>query len=271
MVKDNIPSALFFEDDADWDVNIKSQLLEYAKGSQIITGGTPLRGEKVDFRQLQDQGAPIGSPYGDDWDLLWLGHCGMSNEAKANQTYYVQENDPTSTPKQHRIGWTPNLSPFSDLPESSRYIFETGFGARCTAAYALSQRGARRLLYHQTLGRRATTSDRAVNRLCGGFMAARCLTSWPAIVGSFRPAGPKSRDSDRDGAGDKIRKDAESLGIAYSVRLNAERLLRGETVVKHQWPDLATQPELDLDKPNNIPEGYPVYITSDQYVEKLAT
>ncbi|KAH8888940.1 hypothetical protein GQ53DRAFT_870612 [Thozetella sp. PMI_491] len=54
-------TALVMEDDNDWDIMIKEQMSLVA----------PM------IRQLSnDSNLGSRSPYGDSWDLLWLGHCG---------------------------------------------------------------------------------------------------------------------------------------------------------------------------------------------------
>ena len=52
-MKERTPSALIMEDDADWDVLLKPQLVEFAHGTRY------LQGVKVQTTQ---------SPYGDDWN-----------------------------------------------------------------------------------------------------------------------------------------------------------------------------------------------------------
>lgn len=85
------------EDDADWDVRIRDQLNDLAKASYALTqplAGTegneyadvtypkPLEGSPpsvpdFEFDSLPATVEPLISPYGDEWDVLWLGHCGM--------------------------------------------------------------------------------------------------------------------------------------------------------------------------------------------------
>lgn len=59
VVKNKLESAIIFEDDADWDVSLRYQLVQYAKASRYI-----LR-----------QNGTSSSPYGDGWDVLTIGHC----------------------------------------------------------------------------------------------------------------------------------------------------------------------------------------------------
>jgi hypothetical protein len=96
-VRRNLSSALIFEDDADWDVRLRDQLRNFALSSRALT--QPLAGVEpftyadatyphpsdtspaslndFAFDSLPATVAPASSPYGDEWDVLWLGHCGM--------------------------------------------------------------------------------------------------------------------------------------------------------------------------------------------------
>ena len=72
MVYERISTAILFEDDADWDVNLHTQLEQFAQGSRYITSSWS--GSKE--LKSKASGGDANSPYGEDWDLLWLGHCG---------------------------------------------------------------------------------------------------------------------------------------------------------------------------------------------------
>jgi hypothetical protein len=58
MVHNHVSSVLIFEGDSDWDIGLRAQMLEFAKGSRYVAG---------------EEETNTLSPYGDDWDLLWLG------------------------------------------------------------------------------------------------------------------------------------------------------------------------------------------------------
>jgi hypothetical protein len=98
MIRENIATALIFEDDADWDVNIKAQLVEFARGTRYILE--------------QETKSPV-SPYGDGWDVLWLGNCGTKNREDKDQRYWVVHNDPTAIPQTlwQYARRQPNLTP----------------------------------------------------------------------------------------------------------------------------------------------------------------
>ena len=81
-----------FEDDADWDVVLKSQLARFARGSiwLLNTGSTHV--------------PQVDSPYGPGWDLLWLGHCGDTNDPQDRRSSVIPR-DPTVEPTTiHRYG-----------------------------------------------------------------------------------------------------------------------------------------------------------------------
>ncbi len=134
IVDNRLTTALVMEDDTDWDVDFRSQLENFALGSQVLAniprGHTP------------------HSPYGDDWDLLWLGHCG-NQPVPGDERRVLIENDPTVTPFTHRTN-------FVEVPDMGRHdninrIVYSNIGGTCTYAYALSYRGAQKVLFHLSM------------------------------------------------------------------------------------------------------------------------
>jgi hypothetical protein len=252
-VKEQIPSALIMEDDADWDVMLKSQLVEFAHGT----------------RYLQDlHGKLTNSPYGDDWDLLWLGHCGTRNREKDDQRYYVVQDDPTAVP-QNLWGYPrrqPNLTPSTLSGNHTRVVYEPVRGL-CMFGYALSLRGAQRLLYHQSMKGNAAVSDRALQRICNGrFMGFKCFAPYPTLIGTHKAAGTTAKDSDREDtakANGGFRDVAVTGQIVYSTRLNLDRLMGGQKFVESQWPKDSRLPEIDPSM--DLPRGRGVFVTADQY------
>ena len=85
MVHEGISSALILESDADWDVMLRQQLQEFARGCRYLQGYT----EETETH----------SPYGDKWDLHWVGHCGMVADTSTSQEYWVIEDEPTVIPR----------------------------------------------------------------------------------------------------------------------------------------------------------------------------
>lgn len=254
MVRENIQTALILEDDADWDISLKKQLYEFAKGSRALQ-----------FNETTSQSTPL-SPYGDDWDILWLGHCEASNLWDQDGKYYIIPDDPTVPPREHMRGGGPNRSAPSLSANRTRMIFES-VGGRCTAAYALSARGARTLLYIQSLTV-AHSIDRGLSRMCSSKkLLFKCISPWPALIGGFRDKGDTSKDSDRVSVKGTVREVAETDNVQYSVRLNVERLVLGKGPYKPQWPQSQSGETWgDVTDDLVIPEGHLEFLTKDQFV-----
>ena len=134
IVENRLGSALIVEDDVDWDVRIKSQLTSFAIGTHTLYNSvfTP---------------AAV-SPYGDDWDVLWLGHCMEASQLpeepawRANRVILPPD---ASVPQRHYLKGHDQdlLEPY----DNHTRMIHFSAGPVCTYAYALSQKGARKALY----------------------------------------------------------------------------------------------------------------------------
>lgn len=214
------------EDDSDWDVSIKTQLQSFAFA----------------VRALQDTPkAHTASPYGDDWDILWLGHCGV--ECKTHQPYHFTPNDPTIPASIRFLPYWRDPPPI-ERPENMRLTCTANDGV-CSLLYAVSYRGAQRILASLSVNPSGLAEeidigsqfDVSLGRMCGhGYL--RCFTTFPALTGSFRSAGVAAKASDiHTEEGDAV--GFESRGVVYSTMLNINRLLRGEKTVRATWEDAA--------------------------------
>jgi len=252
------------EDDADWDVTIKSQLVEFAKGARFL--------QETSLKSTNGgAGSGMNSPYGDDWDLLWLGHCGTRNREEEDQNYYVIHDDPTAISQPY---WSyprrqPNLTPPALRGSNSnftRVVYEPIRGL-CMFGYALSLRGAQKLLYHQTIAGPARVSDKALQRICTDrFMDFKCIAPYPTLIGSHKGAGLTAKDSDRENTAANyggFRDKAETIGIVYSARINMANLLAGGKKIESQWPNNTMLAEID--RAYEVPKGRGVYVTKDEY------
>ncbi|EKG11920.1 hypothetical protein MPH_10964 [Macrophomina phaseolina MS6] len=114
----NFSSALIMEDDADWDVKIHEQAALVAEAVRNLT--VP----KTETREW---------PWGEDWDVIWLGHCGErlpyededdagdvieeeSGEAEQNESLEVKVKAPTTAEKkmERRSPLPPGMVPGED-------------------------------------------------------------------------------------------------------------------------------------------------------------
>ncbi|KAJ6106419.1 hypothetical protein N7512_009936 [Penicillium capsulatum] len=228
IVKRKLNSALLLEDDADWDISIKAQLQNFARATRALQR-TPLN-----FTE---------SPYGHDWDLLWLGHCGLA--CQHDQPHYTTPNDPTVV--------TPDGLPYYhhgvddyNRPDHTRLVC-TVANAACTFSYALSYRGAQKILAALSVNPsgiidQVNTNDQidiVLGRMCkSNFL--RCYGAFPGIIGGYMSAGLSSKGTDQSGKDANAHMaPATSQGIMYSTMLNIKRILRGERTVEATSPDAA--------------------------------
>lgn len=212
------------EDDADWDVTIKAQLQSFA----------------IAVRALQEVGdADTDSPYGDNWDILWLGHCGL--ECKTHLPVFLTPEDPTILPPHHFLPYWRDPPPI-DKPDHTRLTCAAGDGV-CSIVYAVSYRGAQRILSALSVNPSGIAEqidigaqyDVSLGRMCGsGYL--QCFAPYPSLTGGYQPAGLTSKVSDVHDE-DGTREETTSSGVMYSTMLNINRILRGEDTVRSTWED----------------------------------
>jgi GR25 family glycosyltransferase involved in LPS biosynthesis len=163
MVSSGIETALILEDDVDFDVTIKSQMLKLSAAAQQFTNTS------------QDT-----SPYGSAWDVLWLGHCGESwNRARSS----LQYPDSSRVPQNRYRGW--QETSFGAIRDDHRLV-QWSSGPTCTYAYAVTLDGAKRILKLASKGR-STAFDIELSGLCV-FGKLKCVTVMPPLFVQYVPA-----------------------------------------------------------------------------------
>ncbi|KAF2637977.1 hypothetical protein P280DRAFT_405620 [Massarina eburnea CBS 473.64] len=218
------------------------------------------------------------SPYGDPstWDILWIGHCGAgfprhppspkNPPTTPANTILISTNDAT-VPSPHHLKAHPfqgTLDPLAlALPPHTRIFHRATGGTLCTVAYAVSQRGARRLLHQFGVKGWNGIFDAEMGRWCAGEdpdmgadasppsqsegkegkkkgMERVCLTSQPPI---FAHHHPLEGESDIGGLGGGYARKFETKYLRLSVRMNLERIVQGVEggVLVDQWPDVGGQ------------------------------
>lgn len=221
---------MLFEDDADWDISFKTQLEHFAAGSRALSNHT-----STDKPH---------SPYGDGWDLLWLGHCGIVRHDKDSRTFIV-DNDPSTPPPNHRVTFGSDGVDMTSYSNSSRVVFQSG-GGLCVYAYALSFRGAQKMLLTHHTKNKYKPFDLALHFMCKDDPDFKCLAVFPQIVDSHKAAGAVDRDSDIADLSEnkEIRKKGYTFNIVRSVRINLKKLVlgKGGEDMDLQWDD---QPPVD--------------------------
>ncbi|KAI9374715.1 hypothetical protein BJX61DRAFT_540519 [Aspergillus egyptiacus] len=244
VLQNSHTTALILEDDADWDVSLKHQLREFARGIRHLN---------------HEQSAPQDSPYGTNWDILWIGGC-ASSPASNETTFFAIPDDPTVPSVDVRDGWGGPLddwkAQYPNLPvETTRFVYRAEMGC-CTYGYAVTQQGARRILAALSLDRLDGAVDNAMSDLCAGAGSSsdrrrrlRCFAPFPNLIGTYRAAGPASRDSDINGVSEEYYHGAEAWNLVFSTRLNIHRLVGGERSVysQHRNKRTGSITELELE------------------------
>ncbi|MCJ1248345.1 hypothetical protein MMC30_005562 [Trapelia coarctata] len=238
VVHNNYTSALIVEDDVDWDVRLKTLLKDFALSSQALTQSPT----DVAFHNLPLLPLPRISPYGDDWDLLWLGHCGMALPTTGAKAVHYNDSSVPEPQYLHSYMMS-DPTPLGEYPSHTRIVMREVSDPVCSLAYAVSQSGARKILY--TLGLKTFDGpfDLMLRAWCEGLNGNEsngrqvCLGVLPQLFDHHRRKGPKNWDSDIEDHGAEYREKPETLNIRWSVRMNMERILRGATEYEDQWPD----------------------------------
>lgn len=271
IVVRNLSTALILEDDVDWDIRIRNQLHSFNQAARRLPSLTQAADQELrdlppafeDIRQSpqelakrssiplrsRDIFATMSDPFA-NWDVLWLGHCGAELPAPSaiHPNRLMLLNDPTVPDTEHvRLrGSAPKDAIAKLYPANTRIYHRTSNSTLCTLAYAVTQRGARKILYE--LGIRELTQgfDFALSDFCAGStrqpgttLASEkdverrldCLTVQPPIFSHYW--GEKG-NSDIQGTGVGGRPDVGSRYIIRSVRGNLGGLVQGGEVFE-QW------------------------------------
>ncbi|ETN44728.1 uncharacterized protein HMPREF1541_10398 [Cyphellophora europaea CBS 101466] len=240
IVQHNISTALIFEDDIDWDIRLKSQLQNFAVASDAFLGSQDRAGDIPITLLPSRQHVPTMSPYGDGWDILWLGHC--EQYILDEGPHIIQTDDPTAAAVKHNFFWDGfHPSDMKAYPDHSRAVFRSRQGV-CSFAYAVSQKGAQKLLYQMSQNDFSAAYDLMLSKFCDGSQSEEkrgprmCLSVLPTLFDTYLPRGDMHGDSEINGNVQGHRDQGWSPSIRWSVRVNMERLLEGGDVVD-QWPD----------------------------------
>lgn len=145
------------------------------------------------------------SPYGDAWDILWLGEC--------------------ATPP-----GPPNSQIFPGAGDQQHWVFPTSGGMACLYGYAVTQRSARMLM--GWLLDVDEPVDFAYGKSCAD---PRCITVWPELIGSHKSAGSLSRDSSTSNHTGQAREKGETRNVVNSAILDMLKRM-GPSPNLRKWP-----------------------------------
>lgn len=246
IVNERQGSAIIMEDDADWDVAIKTQLQSFALAVRSLQGKTT--------------NEPTASPYGDDWDILWLAHCGI--ECRTDIPFFLTPNDPTILPPHHFLPYWREPPPVG-RPDHTRLTCSTSDGV-CSIAYAVSYRGAQKILAALSVNPSGIAEeidigaqfDVSLGRMCGnGYL--KCFAPYPSLMGGY------IKTSDIHSPEEASREKPSSYGVMYSTMMNIRRILSGDVTVQSNWDDAA----VPIVNPDDIPVLGGIIQTLDDKVD----
>lgn len=150
-------TALIMEDDADWDINLKEQM-------QLVA---PM------IRELTTATSNSSSPYGDSWDILWLGHSGDPIDFKEGRfKATIDQTLPESTIYRHVYGGR------SYFPPKLRVVHYS-VAPLCTFAYAVTRAAALKI-YALSRGGQDRIITMMLRKWCTHGML-RCVTVNPEL------------------------------------------------------------------------------------------
>lgn len=217
---ERINTALLTESDVDWDPRIRDQLSLFAVASANTSNTSPDSRALLSYIPFDNQSDEHISPYGDDWDLLWIGHNGAYGNTFHSYT------DPTAPPYDKEFeDMTPNVHgsiefDHSARQEDERLAFYPQFGVG-TQGYAISLWGAMKLVaLSEKMDREV---DVWIARRCADG-SIKCISVWPQILADSQ--SPTNMGVPDDGLlSDEVK---GGRTIQYSTRKNVDALREGK-------------------------------------------
>ncbi|KAK9466980.1 hypothetical protein V1512DRAFT_262819 [Lipomyces arxii] len=186
FLQSGLETALILEDDVDFDVHIHDIFRRMSMQMQR----NPIRVEPPTLHEKST------APYGLDWDMIYVGHCSDYSN-KDRRDLAIVFDDPAAPPRSNMIGsFIGQLEEFgvrgSDI--GKKRVVAPSFGPVCTAGYAITRRGAQRLLLNFSyLGLDAAIDIDILRKLQAGKLRGYTVT--PNVFAPWRVDGLKDSDN----------------------------------------------------------------------------
>ncbi|KAI1779640.1 hypothetical protein F4818DRAFT_148255 [Hypoxylon cercidicola] len=165
VIASDLETALVVEDDVDWDVRIKAQTTLVSDNVRAYPG--------VDESD--------STPFGINWDVLWLGHCGSSivDEMPPPRVFAGASRCETEL----YSGWS-KLFLRDRLVEGHRQV-QASFLDVCAFGHGVKKRGARKMVSYLSDGA-DEAFDVALSRYCKEG-ELKCLVVNPQLFNHYEP------------------------------------------------------------------------------------
>ena len=165
--------------------------------------------------------------------MLWLGHCHDTIPKDDNRTYLIENDISIPQPKYLHMN-NPEL--MDNFPNHTRIVHMVG-SPICTFAYAVSFRGAQKILYGLSVKELRGIFDNALSWWCSDHSQnSVCIDAHPSYFYQHRAAGASGKNSDINEGLPPMKK-GETYNIRWSTRLNLEKLVTAATDYEDSYPD----------------------------------
>ncbi|KAH8647245.1 hypothetical protein BX600DRAFT_518521 [Xylariales sp. PMI_506] len=174
VITSEVETAFIVEDDVDWDLRLKGQM-------QLISDNVR------DYTAVPDED---GAPYGTNWDILWLGHCGSAIEDFMPPPRVFPDESRCETDLYS--GWSKHYLR-EKLPEGHRQV-QGSYVTVCTFGYGVTKAGARKALELLSQGG-DEAFDVSLSAQCRSG-ALKCLVVNPQVFNHYEPPAQQGYTSD---------------------------------------------------------------------------
>lgn len=138
-------------------------------------------------------------PYGRDWDVIWLGHCGTelpppsyassASMAPSQDRLMLASDETVPDPKALKRHHSAPPDELGKIYPPHTRVYHRSYKTLCTVAYAVTQRGARKIMYEHGMRNLDKGYDFALSEWCDGktknsltqSLRPMCLTTSPPI------------------------------------------------------------------------------------------
>ena len=209
-------TALILEDDLDWDVDIGAIMQRIAQ-HMPAAASTP--------------------PYGhEDWDVFWIGAClhglnkSMTTPEEFRDIEAARFDDPlapnSTQLREYDRQYFRKNSPGGEYKAEGERVIHQAYEPICTMAYAITRRGAERLLYNVGYSELGSPVDIAM-AMATSSRRLKGWVVWPPVVSAWRVGGNKDSDIQKINQGSRSNDDGWSSYLRNSARRAMAAKFRG--------------------------------------------
>ncbi|KAI1772261.1 hypothetical protein F4818DRAFT_454124 [Hypoxylon cercidicola] len=201
IVEHGWASALIMEDDTDWDIAIKYQMSLIAPHISTVTNS-------ISSGELQ--------PYGNSWDLLWIGHCGDAVPLSGVISIFDYTLPETAEYREN------NGRHVTLTSKPQQRLIHMSDGPVCTYAYAVTRHTAMKIYEYTKDGTNNIITTDFRHWCQAGFL--RCVSVNPELFHHHKSAGQVSSEIAVAESWDTLAAPATvdyTANIRYSTRCNS--------------------------------------------------